>query len=176
LNELPGKLGDDLIEHLRLQYHEESPPTEVLLNPADVSSAYLNSLYSVVLALSSDESFGDAPVCPRSTAGWNDCFYPSDYSTDDFTIAAYVEEDGILELWEMNFEVDVSNPVRLIRTIDVPVLELGKDDAAIRLSFAEREVEVLAIERLSELDVASNLWRPLEPRPLSDADLADDLP
>lgn len=35
LNELPGKLGDDLIEHLRLQYHEESPPTEVILNAAD---------------------------------------------------------------------------------------------------------------------------------------------
>jgi len=143
---------------------EVDPP--VILNPSTVSEELLRSLQSVVLVATID-AVPKAPstICPKSPAGWGDCFFADAESlARGADVEAYVDDTGVLEIWLTNEFADLTKPVRLLGTVTVPVglreTEFGVA-VSIDINIADSTVVNRSMIDLSDLDVSNPVWGPL---------------
>ena len=101
------------------------------------SQDLLDSLQFVALQVVVVQPLDDgAGVCPKSSAGWNDCFFASEAYTDaPLVLDAYVGEDGVLEFWQLDESEDLRSPVDLAGTIEIPEAMRGSEDLAASVVF-----------------------------------------
>ncbi len=108
----------------------------VRLNPADVSEDTLASLQSVILFYALDKSLPNRTICSRTGAGWNDCFGTDGFVGDNggVWIEAFVDDSGILDVYLLDSDADLSNPLFRLGTLAIPEGELrNAETLAIRI-------------------------------------------
>jgi hypothetical protein len=135
---LPGATQTDIRSLVGLAAPTEEPePREPILNPETASQDLLDSLQFVALQVVVVQPLDDgAGVCPKSSAGWNDCFFASEAYTDaPLVLDAYVGEDGVLEFWQLDESEDLRSPVDLAGTIEIPEAMRGSEDLAASVVF-----------------------------------------
>jgi hypothetical protein len=107
----------------------------VVLHPGDADPELLNSLHLVGIEIHVPDSWSaPATLCTRIEEGWNDCL-PLDGSLPfPRSMSVFVGEAPVLELWLVDEDGDLSEPLQRLGAIQVPsdVIE-GRVPLVVRL-------------------------------------------
>lgn len=124
---LRGLIGltkkDEILASLR---GRPEPPTLdddeiVVLNPETADAELLNSLQQAVIHIQvPTPAGGEFTICTKARVGWNDCIMADDSARDGQVVSGYVGDDGVLEVWLLNENADLSRPVRKLGEVVVP--------------------------------------------------------
>ncbi len=100
----------------------------LVLNPESAPTELLDSLHDYALAVhaASDAISGPGTLCMKIEIGWNDCIDLSQLSETPQLITGYYGEDGVVEVWLMDENADLANPIQMLGTLNM--LEVAGPD------------------------------------------------
>jgi len=100
----------------------EASPDVVILNPETAPRALLDSLQRVVIHVRLQTPLGpDFTICTKASVGWNDCFVADETAGPGVVVGGYVAADRRLEVWLLDEQANLAQPIRHIGDVLVPV-------------------------------------------------------
>ncbi|MEZ5176673.1 MAG: hypothetical protein R2823_10820 [Acidimicrobiia bacterium] len=168
MNAIPGKTGDDLVIALRGQLPVEPPDDVVILNPETAPEKLLESLQFAVVHVTLNAALGpDYTICTYVEAGWNDCFVPdSDAVTIGYAVDAYLDDTGVLEVWLLDSNANLLEPIELLGTVNVPASLADTEEIAMRIEVDTAQLskgepgtaDLVETIPLADLDIEDPDW------------------
>lgn len=119
LDQLVGMTDERAILELLYGRPSPTPSPPMILNPEDVPKELLRSLDTVALFLDRPEDWvGPFTLCTRIEEGWNAC---ADMAQEGPLpdVLSYVGSTRRLELWLLDWDANVLDPIQLLGTIDL---------------------------------------------------------
>jgi len=136
----------------------EASPAVVVLNPETAPRALLDSLQRVVIHFRLKTPLGRSfTICTKVSAGWNDCFVADETAGTGLVMNGYVGADRRVEVWLLDEQGNLAQPIRRIGDVLVPV-EFAKLpevalDLAVSIDGASPGTTPRAGDRVTLLDV-----------------------
>ena len=98
------------------------PSSEVILNPETAPRALLALLQRVVIHVRLQTPLGpNFTICTKASVGWNDCFVADATAGPGVVVGGYVAADRRLEVWLLDEQANVAQPIRHLGDVLVPV-------------------------------------------------------
>ena len=93
----------------------------VILNPETAPRALLASLQRVVIHVRLKTPLGpNFTICTKASVGWNDCFIADETAGPGVLVGGYVAADRRLEVWLLDEQASLAQPIRHIGDVLVP--------------------------------------------------------
>lgn len=119
LDQLVGMTDEKAILELLYGPPSPTPSPPVILDPAETPKDILRSLDTVSLTVERPEGWvGPFTLCTRIEEGWNECADMSQEGSLPQTVS-YVGSTRRLELWLLDRDANVLDPIQLLGTIDL---------------------------------------------------------
>jgi hypothetical protein len=100
----------------------EASPEVVILNPEMAPHALLASLQRVVIHVRLQTPLGpNFTICTKASVGWNDCLVADETAGPGVVVGGYVAADRRLEVWLLDEQANLAQPIRHIGDVLVPV-------------------------------------------------------